>query len=195
MDSHSRCVCIAISDVADWQHHRPGVELAARTVGGGQSAGGVLDNVQFSRVFEPFFRMRSSAPPGEGIGLGLTVCHWLIAAQGGAMFAEAASQIPRACEKSCNQREGGWQVAFAMLTHATVALARIDNRPIFGRHGLTQHAPRPHQVSMQGRFLCSRGAGGGVARRALLTQRRESRGSMTSSISKCEAVFTAFPRS
>ena len=41
-----------------------------------------------------------------------------------------------------------------------------------------------YQVSMQGRFLCSRGAGGGVARRALVTQRRESRGSMTSSISK-----------
>ena len=50
--------------------------------------GGILDGTQFSHVFEPFFRMSSTAQAAEGIGLGLTICHRLISAQGGAMIAE-----------------------------------------------------------------------------------------------------------
>lgn len=53
--------------------------------------GGVLDAALFSRVFEPFFRMPSSAAAADGVGLGLTVCHRLIAAQGGTMSAEATA--------------------------------------------------------------------------------------------------------
>lgn len=41
-----------------------------------------------------------------------------------------------------------------------------------------------YQVSMQGRFLCARGSGAGTDRRAPITPRRESTGSITSSISK-----------
>ena len=50
-----------------------------------------------------------------------------------------------------------------------------------------------HQVSMQVRFLWIRGAGGGIDRRALAMVWRESAGSITSSISKCEAILMALP--
>src|SRR5580658_1770124 len=50
-----------------------------------------------------------------------------------------------------------------------------------------------YQVSMQGRFLPVRGGGGGEDRSPALIQRRDSTGSITSSISKCDAVLTAFP--
>jgi signal transduction histidine kinase len=43
----------------------------------------------FDQVFEPFFQAASSAVPGKGVGLGLTVCHRLITAQGGAIHARA----------------------------------------------------------------------------------------------------------
>lgn len=51
--------------------------------------GGALDGETFSHVFEPFFRGPASAASRPGIGLGLTVCHRLVAAQGGRMFARA----------------------------------------------------------------------------------------------------------
>ena len=53
------------------------------------NAGSQLDHDSFAHVFEPFFRMPASAATAPGIGLGLTVCHRLIAAQGGHMSAEA----------------------------------------------------------------------------------------------------------
>ncbi len=55
--------------------------------------------------------------------------------------------------------------------------------------------PHPYQVSMQGRFLAPPRFGAGTERRPRETQRRDSIGSITSSISKWEAVFTALPRS
>ena len=50
-----------------------------------------------------------------------------------------------------------------------------------------------HHVSMHGRFLRRRGFASGAERSALRIHRRESMGSMTSSISKCDAVFSALP--
>ena len=50
-----------------------------------------------------------------------------------------------------------------------------------------------YQVSMQGRFFPSLGVGSGTERKVLAIQCRESIGSITSSISKCDAVFTALP--
>ena len=46
---------------------------------------------------------------------------------------------------------------------------------------------------MQGRFLPVRGGGGGTEPRAVVIQRRESAGSITSSISKYVAVLSALP--
>ena len=53
------------------------------------NSGMPLDRDALEHVFEPFFRMPASATSARGIGLGLTVCHRLIAAQGGQMSAEA----------------------------------------------------------------------------------------------------------
>src|SRR5919106_510474 len=50
-----------------------------------------------------------------------------------------------------------------------------------------------HQVSTHGRFLPSRGVGGGAERNALRIQWRESTGSITSSISKCDAMLMPLP--
>ena len=50
-----------------------------------------------------------------------------------------------------------------------------------------------HQVSMQLRFFPVRGGGGGAARSASTTLRRDSAGSITSSISKAVATFRALP--
>jgi uncharacterized damage-inducible protein DinB len=52
---------------------------------------------------------------------------------------------------------------------------------------------RAYQVSMQGRFLPVRASGGGAERSPEAIHRRESAGSITSSISKVEATLTAFP--
>jgi two-component system sensor histidine kinase KdpD len=51
--------------------------------------GPVLDPEAFDRVFEPFFRLAATADRASGIGLGLTICHRLVSAQGGQMFAES----------------------------------------------------------------------------------------------------------
>ena len=50
-----------------------------------------LSTQELDHVFEPFFRSPASSAAAPGVGLGLTVCHRLIAAQGGRMNAEAAS--------------------------------------------------------------------------------------------------------
>jgi predicted transcriptional regulator len=50
-----------------------------------------------------------------------------------------------------------------------------------------------HHVSTHGRFLCVRRGGGGTAFSKLRIHRRDSAGSMTSSISKCVAVLSALP--
>ena len=50
-----------------------------------------------------------------------------------------------------------------------------------------------YQVSMLGRFLPARGDGGGDAASAVVIQRRESAGSITSSNSKCDAAFSPLP--
>jgi signal transduction histidine kinase len=55
------------------------------------NAGGQVDPTEFSRVFDPFFRMSSQAEAVPGVGLGLTVCHRLISAQGGRL---AATPLP-----------------------------------------------------------------------------------------------------
>lgn len=52
------------------------------------NSGSTLDEEAFRHIFEPFFRMPATAASAPGIGLGLTVCHRLIAAQGGHMRAE-----------------------------------------------------------------------------------------------------------
>ncbi len=54
---------------------------------------------------------------------------------------------------------------------------------------------RRHQVSMQGSFLPVRGAGGGAERKPAIIHLRDSSGSITSSISKCDALLSALPRS
>ena len=46
---------------------------------------------------------------------------------------------------------------------------------------------------MQGRFLLVRAGGSGAERSPRMTHVRVSKGSMTPSISKCDAMFTAFP--
>lgn len=51
-----------------------------------------LDHSQFQHIFEPFFRMPAQASSAPGIGLGLTICHRLIIAQGGKMSAEARDE-------------------------------------------------------------------------------------------------------
>lgn len=51
-----------------------------------------LDHAQFEHIFEPFFRMPAQASSAPGIGLGLTICHRLIIAQGGKMSAEARDE-------------------------------------------------------------------------------------------------------
>jgi signal transduction histidine kinase len=48
-----------------------------------------LDPDEFVHVFEPFFRGPASAASAPGVGLGLTVCHRLVTAQGGRMGAIA----------------------------------------------------------------------------------------------------------
>lgn len=53
------------------------------------NAGDALDQNVFERVFEPFFRLPASVASAPGVGLGLTVSHRLIAAQGGQLAAEA----------------------------------------------------------------------------------------------------------
>ncbi len=53
------------------------------------NSGELVDREAFQHIFEPFFRMPATAASAPGIGLGLTVCHRLIAAQGGQMSAEA----------------------------------------------------------------------------------------------------------
>ena len=50
-----------------------------------------------------------------------------------------------------------------------------------------------YQVSMQGRFFPVRGGVGGADRKPAMIHLRDSIGSITSSISKCEAVLTALP--
>lgn len=62
------------------------IEIAVR------NPGPVLDREQFARIFEPFFRMPAQASTQPGVGLGLTICHRLIAAQGGHMAAEALAE-------------------------------------------------------------------------------------------------------
>ncbi len=54
-----------------------------------ENRGDRLTPGELDHVFEPFFRMPASAAAAPGVGLGLTVCHRLIAAQGGRMNAEA----------------------------------------------------------------------------------------------------------
>jgi signal transduction histidine kinase len=51
--------------------------------------GNRLQPEELDRVFEPFFRTPASTAAAPGIGLGLTICHRLIAAQGGRMTASA----------------------------------------------------------------------------------------------------------
>src|SRR6185369_4523354 len=51
----------------------------------------------------------------------------------------------------------------------------------------------PHHVSTHGRFFPVRAGGGGTERSAVVIQRRDSAGSITSSISKYVAKLTAFP--
>jgi signal transduction histidine kinase len=48
-----------------------------------------LSPAELDHVFEPFFRMPASTAAAPGVGLGLTICHRLIAAQSGRMSAEA----------------------------------------------------------------------------------------------------------
>lgn len=80
-------------------------------------------------------------------------------------------------------------------------LSDFDGASVSGReHGDGTSLPDTdgcahHQVSIEGRFFPVRGGTGGIARRASVIHRRDSAGSITSSISKCEAVFTALPRS
>ena len=61
-----------------------------------------LESDTFTHVFEPFFRSPASAATAPGIGLGLTVCHRLVIAQGGRM---AAFALP----------EGGASFRFTLL--------------------------------------------------------------------------------
>lgn len=51
--------------------------------------GEILSSHELEHVFEPFFRGPASAAARPGVGLGLTICHRLVAAQGGRMIAEA----------------------------------------------------------------------------------------------------------
>ena len=53
----------------------------------------------------------------------------------------------------------------------------------------------PYQVSMMGRFLPALAAAGGAACRMTVIYRLVSAGSITSSISKCDAMLTALPTS
>src|SRR5271168_890508 len=70
------------------------------------------------------------------------------------------------------------------------AVDNLENLPNL----LADPAPSAaHQVSTHGRFLPLRGGGGAAERRPALIHRRDSAGSITSSISKWDAVFTAFP--
>src|SRR5262249_40910444 len=54
-------------------------------------------------------------------------------------------------------------------------------------------APALHHGSMHGRFFFRRFGRGGDDANAVVIQRRESAGSITSSISKCDAALTALP--
>ncbi len=54
--------------------------------------GTVLDRDAFHHIFEPFFRMPALSASVPGVGLGLTICHRLVAAQGGQMSAEAPEE-------------------------------------------------------------------------------------------------------
>lgn len=54
--------------------------------------GPVLDRDAFNHIFEPFFRMPAQASTVPGVGLGLTICHRLVTAQGGKMGAEALEE-------------------------------------------------------------------------------------------------------
>jgi hypothetical protein len=78
-------------------------------------------------------------------------------------------------------------------------LSDFDGASVSGReHGdgtSPADASEAHQVSIDGRFLPVRGGTGGIERIAEQIHRRDSAGSITSSISKCDAVFTALPRS
>jgi signal transduction histidine kinase len=53
------------------------------------NAGPAIPPEQLRRVFEPFFRMPATRAAVPGVGLGLTVCHRLVTAQGGRMSAES----------------------------------------------------------------------------------------------------------
>src|SRR5262249_57037784 len=66
-----------------------------------------------------------------------------------------------------------------------------DRRP--SRGVFLRYHEDVHHVSTQVRFLPSRGLGGGAARSALITHWRESIGSITSSISRCDAILMPFP--
>ena len=70
---------------------------------------------------------------------------------------------------------------------------RSDQRDAGSRdYPLNRHT---HQVSTCGRFLCVRAGAGGMLRNPATIQALDSAGSITSSSSKCEAMFTALPRS
>jgi CheY-like chemotaxis protein len=54
-----------------------------------RNTGAVIPAAVLARVFEPFF---STKPPGQGTGLGLTICRRIIASLGGELRAESSKE-------------------------------------------------------------------------------------------------------
>lgn len=86
-----------LSNAAKYGDTGQPIELTAQQAGHeivvAVTNGGPRHNPEdFQHVFEPFFRGSSSPTAAPGIGLGLTVCHRLVTAQGGRMSATARDE-------------------------------------------------------------------------------------------------------
>jgi signal transduction histidine kinase len=93
-----RVVLNLLDNAAKYGPAEPGVRLRA-THGAGRltlevtDAGEALDPADVARLFEPFFRARSTqrGATTDGLGLGLTLCRRVVEAHGGKITAESAS--------------------------------------------------------------------------------------------------------